>query len=84
MKVETLGYLVDTKDLYLALAEFKTLQILPEESKRFLAFQIRRACREMKKAAIYVEEQMNAMDPPKPRKKRVKSSSGKRPADASR
>lgn len=75
MKVETLGSLVDTKDLYQALAEFKTMGFLPPETKSYLAFKIRETCNDMAKTAKYVREQMDAMDPPPPKKRLKKPAS---------
>lgn len=76
VKLETLGSLVDTKDLYQALAEFKSMDFLPSETKRYLAFKIRESCKDMAKTAKYVQEQMDLMDP-QPKKRRTKVSSGK-------
>lgn len=64
-----MGHLVDTKDLFQALAEVKS-DILPKETKTYLAYQIRETCRMMREAAKHVEERIDLFDPPPPKPRR--------------
>lgn len=65
--------LVDTQDLFHALAEVKA-DITTKEARTFLLYKIRDACRQMRESAKYVEERINEYDPPpaKPRKPKAR------------
>lgn len=74
-----MGHLVDMKDLYQALAEVKS-DILPKESRTYLAYKIREACRVMRETAKHVEERIDLFDPPPPKRKRRKATPARRSA----
>lgn len=67
MKVETMGPLVDLKDLYQALAEVRS-DNLPKESRAYLLFKIRETCQSLQATAKFVKRRIDALDPPSPLK----------------
>lgn len=69
MKIGTMEPLVDTKDLFQALAEVRA-DITTKEARTFLLHKLREACRQMRETAKHVEGRLNEYDPPPPKAKR--------------